>query len=78
MDVEVEVQVLEPGAKVSSNFQREMLFNLGADPGQIFLNSHTMVVLPGPETPRKWVKIAPKVLGHFFPRHLSCHLIELS
>ena len=37
MEVEVEVQVLEPGAKVSSNFQREMLFNLGADPGQIFL-----------------------------------------
>jgi len=23
-----------------------------------------MAVLPGPENPGKWVKIAPKVLGH--------------
>ena len=37
------------------------------------LISHTMVVPPGPETPRKCPKNAPKVLGHF-PQHLTCHI----
>ena len=48
----------QPGVKVPSNFKGKML---GDDSWPNFsrnlqnLISHTMVVLPGPETPGKWV-----------------------